>query len=165
MMTMKKIFLGVFIGVIWSLCTKNEKIQIMPNKNLQYVIDTIISSNKIEKATYELFIDKVPEYRCDMVLHIGIEPYYNDSVFCLSYLVSNECKINIYSGVESYFNLPGKQIGYGKSNGIRQNKDHLLWIIHMYMDSIIDVYSANYVNPFLIIPASPKYFIYPDIIE
>lgn len=162
---MKKLCLSILILISINSCIKNERIQIAPNKNLQYVIDTIIFSNQMDKAIYELFIDKCSEYRNDIVLHIGIDPYYNDSVLCLSYLNSNGCEVNIYSGLESYFNLPNKQVKYGRKDGIRRDENNLLWIIHMYKDSIVDVYPANYANPFLIIPTSPKYFIYPDIIE
>lgn len=155
----------LFLIFIFSCSNESKLIELVTTKNLQRILDSIVAENYRNNTVYELFVDKGSEFGCDMLLHIGIEPYYNDNTLCLNYINSKGHKIKIYSGIESYFNLPGEQIFYGKANTIKQDHNHKLWVIRLYEDSIVDVYSVESGNPFLLLPASPKYYVEPEILD
>lgn len=138
--------------IILTSCTQNKIVQVVPYSKLQIVMDSLIATNEIKKPVYELIVDKGSEYENFMTFHMGTDSFYKEDVLSTCYFLSNGHKVKIYSGVESYFNLQGKQVTYGRTEGINSNENHLLWVIHMYKDSIVEVYPTNYVNPFLLLP-------------
>lgn len=153
----KKIFIILLLGTIIYSCSHNSsqhEIRLIANDRLQYIIDSITSFNK-NKNTYELFVHKGSEYFGFMLLHIGTEAFYDNNTLSLSYFLSNNHRIKIYSGYESYFNLPEKKVNYGRIKGIKEDENHLLWGIYMYKDSVIGVHSISSANPFLLIPSPP----------
>lgn len=161
-------FLLVFFTIMAS-CKResNEKIEVYTYDCLQYVIDSLVENSSIaDGSLFELFVDRRSEHRCDMILHIGKYSYYNDSILSFYYINSLNNRVNIYSGIEAYFNSSNHFVNYiGSNKGIEADDNNLLWVICMYKDSIIDIYSTEYVNPYLIITSSPKDFIYPNKIE
>ncbi|MDU1893124.1 MAG: hypothetical protein E6767_20800 [Dysgonomonas sp.] len=154
---MTKITLLVAIIMLWS-CSHNshlkEEIQLVTSEQLQSAIDSLTYLNS-NQNTYELFVHKISEYRGFILLHIGAEAYYTKDNISLVYLLSNKNKVKIYSGIESYFNLPNNKISYGRTDGIKKDKNHALWGIYLYKDSIIGIYSVETANPFLLIPSPP----------
>jgi hypothetical protein len=156
------------LGTIIYSCSHNcpqKEVQLITNEKLQYVIDSITSLNS-DRNTYELFVHKGigAGYLGFMLLYIGTEAFYDDNMLSSFYFLSNNHKVKIYSGFESYFNLPEKKVNYGRMNGIREDENHLLWGIYMYKDNIVGVHSVDSANPFLLIPAPPLSY-YDSIIE
>lgn len=155
---MKKQVLIILLGIMIYSCSQNcsqkEEIQLVTNKKLQSIIDSVTLINNNQNI-YELFVHKIEGYRGFMLLHIGTDAFYDGNMLSLSYFLSNNHKIRIYSGLESYFNLPDKEINYGRTEGIWEDKNNLLWGIYMYKDSVIGIYPVDSANPFLLIPSPP----------
>lgn len=153
-----KLLIGLLMGMIYSCShnnSPNRDVELTTYKSLQLVIDSITKLSNTKNKVYELFVHKEAEYRGFMLLHIGGEAFYDSEALSIFYLLSNKHKVRIYSGIESYFNLPSKNVTYGRIEGIRENENHLLWGIYMYKDSIIGIHSVDFANPYLLIPAPP----------
>jgi hypothetical protein len=150
----KNIFIVLLLGIMINSCSQKDEVRLITSSRLQLIVDSITSLNK-NRNVYEIFVHKIEGYRGFMLLHIGTDPYYDNDMLSLLYFMSNNHKVKIYSGVESYFNMPDQQIIYGRIEGIHENRDHSLWGIYMYKDSIIGVHSVDSANPFLLIPSPP----------
>jgi hypothetical protein len=141
-----------------------DRLKVIASEPIQHVIDSIVNLHIPEDShTYELFVDKGSEYITYIIFHIGKTSYYESYKLSPCYMVSCGVEINIYSGIESYFNVSRKPINYGNSMDIiLQSKEHLLWGILMYKDCLLTVSTIKSARPFILYPDIP-YFELPKL--
>jgi len=105
-------FLLIFIFISLLSCSNNvtQGTLLEPKEELKQILDSFIRENSHKNFTiYELYIDKIDPFNTDMILYAGNmslteeENYYTNQTSLLSF-VYQDVKINIYSGVERYFN-------------------------------------------------------------
>jgi len=85
-----------------------EIVQFMPKENIQILLDSFVKENRNENYVYELYIDKIMPHECNLILYAGKKSltelenkdYKQTS---LAYIMISGIKINIYSGMERYF--------------------------------------------------------------
>ena len=156
----KRIF--IFLLSSFILCVscsqKTEKVRVVPINDLQIVIDSLTNLYAKENTTCELIMDKNHPFCISMIFHIGTSSILKEDVLSACYFLSNEHEVIIYSGVEPYFNLPGKEVNFGNFEELKSSNEHLLWSIKMCDESkwtinpgigiVINVHSVDSVEPF-----------------
>jgi len=156
---MKRIFIFLLSSFILCVsCTqKTEKVRVVPISDLQTVIDSLTNLYANENTICELIVNK-DEYYMYMTFHIGTSSILKEDVLSACYFLSNGHEVIIYSGIEPYFNLPGKEVNFGNFEELKSSNEHLLWAIEMWDDRIwginpgigivINVHSVDSVEPF-----------------
>lgn len=164
---MKK-FLILMIGIIFLFsCLRKgkEENSLMPKKEIQAILDSFVQENRNKHYTiYELYINKLDPDNCEMILYAGSESltqeenkYYNQQ--SLTSVVSQGVKINIYSGVERYFeNSLSKETNHLQKNS--KNSGTLLAI----KDSLGSLHTYEIIStvyPFIPLPLENKKNTFP----
>ena len=143
--------------ITFSSCFRDRSVQVVPNEELQNVIDSLVMLNNSEKEAYDLFVDQVSSELCFMVLYMGDESFYKrwskvlvlphtDDVLSVYHFVSKGHKVRIYSGIEFYFNLQGKgkDVCHARLLLKENEQRHSLWVIPIYKNEIREVYPVMY---------------------
>jgi len=156
-------------------CTNNSKIVpcckniLIPKENIQVLLDSFVKENKHEKYMYELYIDKIDPDNFNMILYAGEksltqeenEYYGQKSVACV---ISQGVKIDIYSGIERFFNPSFTIDTFSLQNGLENNCNLLAIRDSM---GILSSYKIEKGYPFIPFPLKngPEDFTPPIIIS
>ena len=111
---MRKILAICFFLVLLFSCSEKKIVAghmlLTPKKEIQHIIDSFVQRNIGENyLVYELYIDKLDPHNLNLFLYAGDRSLTqmeneNYSQQSLMYVVSQGVKVNVYSGVERYFN-------------------------------------------------------------
>lgn len=113
----------------WNVNCQNT---LIPKENIKVFLDSFVKENKHVNYIYELYIDKIDPHNYSLLLYAGEESLtkkenkdYNQS--SVASVVSLGVKINIYSGIEHYFEDSSKQNSFSNQNEHGENS--VLWAI------------------------------------
>ncbi len=109
---MKNVLIICFFLILLFSCSEKKIVSdniLKPKEEMQLIIDSFVQRNVIKDyLVYELYIDKLDPENSNMILYAGDmsltqkenEQYGQQPLMCVS---SQGIKINVYSGIERYF--------------------------------------------------------------
>ncbi len=147
---------------------KLEQNCIIPKENIQTLLDSFIKENRHEGYIYELYIDKISPDSCNLILYAGESSltemenrYYKQTSFI--HIMESDIKINIYSGIERYFETCTNKepINFDTIMYINPSNDRIIWVIKD-KSGVFDVQKVYSAYPFIPLPLNID-FTYPEL--
>jgi len=139
-------FIGcsILFSILYS-CDNQQKIKqeegeiLIPKENIQILLDSFITENRNKCVLYELYIDKLDPHNYNLILYAAKDSSlgsltklenkdYNQT--SLSYAIVSGVRINIYSGIEHYFECSNnKPVANFDSTKVNHYEDMVIWVV------------------------------------